>query len=83
MNLKRRGKEKYWIMMIERELSAYIKHNNIHILEIPEEEEREKGPEGYLSQLYLKTFLIWGKKHTSKSREQRTPRKINKSKPTL
>ena len=29
-------------MMIERELSAYIKHNNIHILEVSEEE-KEKG----------------------------------------
>ena len=31
-----------------RELSDAIKRNNIHIIGIPEEEEREKGTEGVL-----------------------------------
>ena len=34
-----------------KELSDAMKHNNIHIIGIPEEEEREKGAEGVLEQI--------------------------------
>ena len=34
-----------------RELSDSIKHNDIHIIGVPEEEQREKGTEIYLRKL--------------------------------
>ena len=36
-------RDKYCIMRIDQELSGTIKHNNIHIIGIPEEEEERKG----------------------------------------
>ena len=42
MKLKSRGKEKLDHKCRLRELSDFIKHNNIHIIGVPEEE-REKG----------------------------------------
>ena len=51
-----------------RELSVSIKHsyihNNIHIIGILEEEGK-RGQKVYLSKLWLKTSLIWGRKQTS------------------
>ena len=51
-----------------RELSDLLKYNNIHIIGIPEDEEKEKV---YLNKLQLKTFLIWGRTQTSKSKKHK------------
>ena len=45
-----------------RDLWDIIKHTNIQILVVPEEEEQEKVSEKSLKRLYLKTYLIWEKK---------------------
>ena len=39
-----------------RELSDAIKQNNIRIIGIPEDEEREKGAEGVLEQIRAENF---------------------------
>ena len=44
-----------------RELSDATKRNDIHILEIPEEEERQKGAEGVLEQIIAENFPGEGK----------------------
>ena len=37
-----------------------MKHNNIHIIGVPEEEEREKGLEGVLEQIIAENFpTLW------------------------
>ena len=54
-----------------RELRDSIKHNNIHIIGVPEDEERENGQKVYLRKLWLKTSLIWERKMTSKFRRNR------------
>ena len=46
-----------------RELSDFIKHNNIHIIGIPEEKEKEKEAECSFQEIIAETFLIWGGKH--------------------
>ena len=45
-----------------RDLWDNIKCNNIHIIGVPEGEEREKGPEKILKRLQLKTSLTWERK---------------------
>ena len=46
-----------------RDLWDNIKRNNIHILGVPEGEEREKGPEKIFEEIiYLKTSLTWERK---------------------
>ena len=57
-----------------RELSDVIKRNNIHIIGIPEEEEREKGAE----QIIAENFPDPGKEKGIEIREaQRTPFRRN------
>ena len=48
-----------------------MKHNNICIIGIAEEEEREKGAKGVLEKLLLRTYLTWGRKKSSKSKRHR------------
>ena len=61
-----------------RELSDAIKRNNIHIIGIPEEEEREKGAEGILEQIRAETFPYLGKEKDIEIQEaQRTPFRHN------
>ena len=65
-----------------RELSDAIKQNNIHIIGIPEEEEKEKGAEGVLEQIIAENFPDLGKKKDIEIQEaQRTPfrRNLNQS----
>ena len=38
-----------------RELNNSIENNNIHMIGVPEEEQREKGQKIYLRRFYLKT----------------------------
>ena len=39
-----------------------IKHTNIRLTGVPEEEEKKKGLRKYLKRLELKTSLIWERK---------------------
>ena len=45
-----------------RDLWDNIKHTNIQIIGVPEEEEKKKGSEKYLKRLWLKTSLTWERK---------------------
>ncbi|VFV45006.1 Hypothetical predicted protein, partial [Lynx pardinus] len=56
-----------------REISDSLKRNNIRIIGVSEREEREIGVEVLCEQVTQKTFLTWGKIHTSKSRKHRGP----------
>jgi len=44
-----------------RELSNLQKYNNIRIIGVPEDEEREKGADGLFKQMIAETSLIWGR----------------------
>ena len=55
-----------------------IKQNNIHIIGIAEEEEREKGAEGILEQIVAENFPNLGKETGIEIQEaQRTPFRCN------
>ena len=41
-----------------RDFWDYIKHTNIRIIGVPEQEEKKKGLRKYLKRLQLKTYLI-------------------------
>ena len=61
-----------------RELSDAMKRNNIHIIGIPEEEEREKGAEGVFEQIIAENFPDLGKEKGIEIQEaQRTPFRHN------
>ena len=61
-----------------RELSDAIKQNNIRIIGIPEEGEREKGAEGVLEQIIAENFPDLGKEKGIEIQEaQRTPFRCN------
>ena len=65
-----------------RELSDAMKQNNIRIIGIPEEEEREKGAEGVLEQIIVENSPDLGKEKGIEIQEaQRTPfrRNLNRS----
>ena len=65
-----------------RELSDLLKQNNIHIIGVPENEEREKGAEDLFEQITAENFPKPGKDTDIKIQEaQRTPIKFNKSQP--
>ena len=65
-----------------RDLIDTIKWNNIHIIGIPEEEEREKGPEGVLDQIIAENFPNLGKEMDIEIQEvQRTPLRQNLNQP--
>ena len=66
-----------------RKLSDSLKHNNIHIIEVPEEEDKEKGGGGLLELIIVENFLTLGKETDIEIHEtQRTPIKFNKSQPS-
>ena len=61
------------------EISDTIRWNNIRIIGIPEEEERERRAEGILEQIIVENFPNMAKGTSIKIQEaQRTPLKINK-----
>ena len=61
-----------------RELSDAIKRNNIHIIGIPEEEEREKGAEGVLEQIIVENLPDLGEEKGIEIQEaRRTPFRRN------
>ena len=54
-----------------RDLWDNIKCNNIHIIGVPEREEREKGPEKIFEDIIVETSRAWERKQPPKSRKQR------------
>uniref|UniRef100_A0A8C9BEN8 L1 transposable element RRM domain-containing protein n=1 Tax=Phocoena sinus TaxID=42100 RepID=A0A8C9BEN8_PHOSS len=61
-----------------RELWDNIKRNNIHIIGVPEGEEREKGPEKISEEIIVKNFPNMGKEIATQGQEaQRVPYRIN------
>ncbi|KAF0871143.1 LORF1 protein, partial [Crocuta crocuta] len=66
-----------------RELSNTVKRNNIHIIGIPEEEERGKGAEGVLDQIIAENFPNLGKEVNVEIQEaQRTLLRCNLNRPS-
>ena len=61
-----------------------IKCNNIHIVGVPEGEEREKGPEKILEEIIVENFPNMGKEIVTQVQEaQRVPYRINPRRNTL
>ena len=61
-----------------RDLWENIKHNNIRIIEVPEGEEREKGPEKIFEEIIVEKFPNMGKEIATQVQElQRVPSRIN------
>ena len=66
-----------------RDLSDSMKQNNIRIIGVPEEEEREKGAEGLFEQIIAENFPNLEKETGTQVQEaQRTPFKSNKNRST-
>ena len=63
-----------------RDLWTNIKHTNIHIIGVPEGEEREKGPENTFEVIIDENFPNMGKEIVNLVQEvQRVPGRINLS----
>ena len=61
-----------------RDLWDNIKYNNIHIIGVPEGEEREKGPEKIFEEIVVENFPNMGKEIATQVQEaQRVPYRIN------
>ena len=61
-----------------RDLWDNIKRNNIHIIGVPEGEEREKGPEKIFEEIIVENFPNIGKEIATQVQEaQRVPYRIN------
>ena len=61
-----------------RDLWDNIKHTNIHIIGVPEGEEREKGPEKIFEEIIAENFPNMGKEIVNQVQEaQRVPGRIN------
>ena len=61
-----------------RDLWDNIKHNNICIIGLPEEEEREKGPEKIFEEIIVEKFPNMGKEIVTQVQEvQRVSGRIN------
>ena len=61
-----------------RDLWDNFKCNNIHIIGVPEGEEREKGPEKIFEEIILENLLNMGKEIATQVLEaQRVPYRIN------
>ena len=54
-----------------RDLQDNVKHPNIRIIGVPEEENKKKGHEKILEEIVVKIFLKWGRKQPPKSRKPR------------
>ena len=65
-----------------RDASDSLKRNNIRIIGVPEDEEREKWVEGLCEQIIAENFPNLGKDTDIKIQEaQRTPMRFNKNQP--
>ena len=61
-----------------RDLWDNVKHNNVHIIGVPEGEEREKGPDKIFEEMIAKNFPNMGKEIAIQVQEvQRVPYRIN------
>ena len=61
-----------------RDLWDNVKRNNVHIIGVPEGEEREKGPEKIFEEIIVKNFPNMGKEIATQVQEvQRVPGKRN------
>ena len=61
-----------------RDLWDNIKRNNIHIIRVPEGEEREKGPKKIFEEIIVENFPNMGKEIATQVQEaQRIPYRIN------
>ena len=61
-----------------RDLWDNIECNNIHIIGVPEGEEREKGPEKIFEEIIVEDFPNMGKEIATEVQEvQRVPNRIN------
>ena len=61
-----------------RELRDNIKRNNIHIIGVPEGEEREKGPEKIFEEIIVENFPTMGKEIATQVQvAQRVPYRTN------
>ena len=61
-----------------RELWGNIKHTNIRIIGVPEEEEKKKGTEKILEEIIVENFPNMGKEIVSQvQKAQRVPYRIN------
>ena len=66
-----------------RDLWDNIKHNNIHIIGVPEGEEKERGPEKIFEEIIVKNFPNMGKEIATQVQEaQRVPDRINQRRST-
>ena len=66
-----------------REISDSLERNNIRIIGVPEDEEREKGVERLCEQIIVESFPNPGKDTDIKIQEaQRTPIRFNKNRPS-
>ena len=67
-----------------RDLWDNIKCNNIHIIGVPEGEEREKGPEKICEEIIIENFPNMGKKIATQAQKvQGVPGRINPRRNTL
>ena len=67
-----------------RDLWDNIKCNNIRIIQVPEGEEREKGPKKILEEIIVENFPNMGKEIATQVQEvQRVPGRINPKRNTL
>ena len=57
-----------------RDLWDNIKHTNIHIIGVPEGEEREKGPEKIFENIIAEKFRNMGKEIVIQVQEAQSPR---------
>ena len=65
-------------------VTTNIKCTNVHIIRVPEGEEREKGPEKIFEEIIAENFLNLGKETVSQVQEgQRVPYQINPRRNTL
>ena len=58
-----------------RDLWDNIKRNNIHIIGVPEGEEKEKGPEKILEEVIVENFPNMGKEIATQVQEAQRDRK--------
>ena len=78
--MKQRGKKKRRIKRNEdnlRDLWDDVKHPNIRIIGVPEEEDKKKGHEKILEEIIVENFSKMGKEIATKSKKPRVPNRIN------
>ena len=79
--MKQRGKKKKRMKRNEdnlRDLWDNVKHPNIRIIGVPEEEDKKKGHEKILEEIIVENFLkIWKEIATQVQESQRLQNRIN------